>query len=147
MRSRHECYVRDFDDLSFFDVLLVFLTEDPFVFTENVKWVERPDLRLPRVLERGDPLVFIVLKVAVGQVPVVFRRFFVNCFLTEVFRLGLGKISEEYFENDTVRFCGSSIGCDGELTIIKVRDCFQDEAVGIERLWPTDSTGRVSVGV
>ena len=34
---------------------------------------------------------------------------------------------------------------DGRLTIVKVRDGFQDVAVGVERLRPTDSTGRVPV--
>jgi len=33
------------------------------------------------------------------------------------------------------------------LTIIEVRDGFQNVAVGIERLWPTDTTGGVPVRV
>jgi len=45
-----------------------------------------------------------------------------------------------------VRLCASGIECGG-LTIVKVRDCSQDVAAGVERLWPTDSTGGVPMRV
>ena len=39
------------------------------------------------------------------------------------------------------------IAYDGGLTIVKVRDRFQDVAIGIEGFWPINSTGRVPVRV
>ena len=41
----------------------------------------------------------------------------------------------------------SDIECDGALTIVEVRDCSQDVAVGVECLWPADLTGGVSARV
>jgi len=41
----------------------------------------------------------------------------------------------------------SDIECGGGLTIVKIRDCLQDMAVGVEGLWSTDPTGGVSVRV
>jgi hypothetical protein len=46
-----------------------------------------------------------------------------------------------------VRLYANGIECGGELTIVKVRDCFQGVAVGVESLWPTDPTGGVPVRV
>ena len=64
------------------------------VLAGNRKWVGRTNPRLGR----GDLIILLVLKVAVGQISVVFRGFFfVDCFL-EVFRLGLREVPEEYFE-------------------------------------------------
>ena len=39
----------------------------------------------------------------------------------------------------------SDIECGGGLTIVKIRDCLQDVAAGVESLWSTDPTGGVSV--
>jgi hypothetical protein len=39
------------------------------------------------------------------------------------------------------------VECGGVLTAVKVRDCLQDAAVGVERPWATDSTGGVPVRV
>jgi len=98
LRSRHERHVRDFDDLPFFDVFLILFTEDPFILAANGKWDKRINPGLARVSERGDLLVLIVLKVAVGRISVVFGRFFViNFFLAEVLRLGLREVPEEHF--------------------------------------------------
>ena len=71
----------------------MFLANNLFVLAGNRERVERANLRLGCVLERGDFLILIVLEVTVGQIAVekvVFipRFLFVNCFL-EVFRLGL----------------------------------------------------------
>ena len=41
----------------------------------------------------------------------------------------------------------SDIECGGGLTIVKIRDCLQDMAVGVKALWSTDPTRGVSVGV
>jgi len=97
-RSRHERHVRDFDDLPFFDALLVFFTDDPFIFARDTEWVEQMNLRRIRAFERGDLLVLIFLEVAVRQISVVFRRLFVIDFLAEISRLGFRKIPEEHFE-------------------------------------------------
>ena len=37
--------------------------------------------------------------------------------------------------------------CSGALTIVKVGNCLQDTAVGIERLWPTNTTGVIPVRI
>ena len=39
----------------------------------------------------------------------------------------------------------SDIERGGGLTIVKIRDCLQDVAAGVESLWSTDPTGGVSV--
>jgi len=39
------------------------------------------------------------------------------------------------------------VECGGRLTIIKVGDCFENVAIGVERLWPTDPTGGVPVRI
>ena len=41
----------------------------------------------------------------------------------------------------------SNIKCGGRLTIVKVRDCFENVAGCVKRLWPACSTGRVPVGI
>ena len=46
-----------------------------------------------------------------------------------------------------MRFHTSGIECGGRLTIVKVRDCLQDVAVGVEGFWPTDAGRGVSVRV
>ena len=46
-----------------------------------------------------------------------------------------------------MKLCTSDIECGGGLTIVKVRDFLQDTAVGIECLWPTDTTGGVPIRV
>ena len=46
-----------------------------------------------------------------------------------------------------MRLSASDIECGGVLTIVKVRDCLQNVAAGIEGLWITDPTGGVSVRV
>jgi len=73
LHLRHISHVRDFDNLPLFNALLVLFTGDLFVLDRNCN--------------RGNLLIFIVLKVAVGQISVVFCGFmyFVNCFLGEVF--------------------------------------------------------------
>ena len=148
MHSRHERHVRDFDKLPLFGMLLVFLREDLVVFARGRKRVERMSLVFARVLERGDLLVLIVLKVAVGQISVVFGRFFVfDFFLAEVFRLGLRKVTEEHCWGDAVRILASVVECGGGLTIVKVRDGFENVTVCVERLWPADPAGIVSVGI
>jgi len=104
LHSRYERHVEDFDDLSFFDALLVLFTQDSFILARSVERVEWISPLLVRVFERGDLLVLVVLKVAVGQISIVFRRFIViDFFRAEGFRLGLRKVPEEHFENNTVR--------------------------------------------
>ena len=46
-----------------------------------------------------------------------------------------------------MRLCGSDIECGGVLTVVKIRDCLQNVAAGVESLWPTDPTRGVSVRV
>ena len=46
-----------------------------------------------------------------------------------------------------MRFPASDTKCGGGPTIFKVRDCFENVAVCVERLWPADSTGRVPVRI
>jgi len=76
----------------------VLLTEDPAVFAGNRERVERVNLGLARVLERGEPLVFVILKIAVRQISVVCCRFFVeNFLLAEVLQFGLFEVPEEHF--------------------------------------------------
>ena len=41
----------------------------------------------------------------------------------------------------------SGVKCGSVRTVIEVRDCLQDVAIGVESFWPTDSTGDVSVRV
>ena len=148
LRSRHERHVRDLDNFPLFNVLFVLLTNNLAVSAGNPKRVERMDLLLVCACKRGDLLILIFLKVAIGQISVVFCGFFVaDFFLAEVFRSRLCKVPEEHFENDTVRFCVSGTECDGRLTIVEVRDSFQDEAVGVEGLRSTDSAEGVPVRV
>jgi hypothetical protein len=101
------------------------------------------------VLEWGGSLILIILKVAVGDIPIIFRKFFVvNYILVGVFWLGVCEILEEpfpiserilemilqeHFEN--MRLCAHGIKCGSGLTIVKVGNCFQDLAIGVERLW------------
>ena len=100
------------------------------------------------MLEQGDPLVLIVLKIAVGRISVVFGGFLVvGLFLVEVSRLGLGEVPKENFEKGIMRLCASGIECGGGLTVIEVRECFQNVAVCVERPWLTYSTGGVSARV
>jgi len=73
--------------------------------------------RLIRVFERGDPLILVVLKVPKGTLKTTLRR----------------------------HASGTERG--GGLTAIEIRDCFQNVAVGVERLWPTDPTGGVPMGI
>jgi len=104
--SHHERHVRDFDDLPLFDALLVLLREDLVFFPNNRKRVKLVSLGLARALERGGPLVLIILKVAVRQISVVFGGFsVVNFFLAKILRLGLRKVPEEHFGNGVVSFC------------------------------------------
>ena len=71
------------------------LLEDLAVFAGNREWIERVNLGLGRVLGRGEPLVFVILEIAVGQISVAFCRFFVaNFFLVEVIQLGLFEVPE-----------------------------------------------------
>ena len=46
-----------------------------------------------------------------------------------------------------MRHCANGIECGGILTVVKVRDCLQDMAIGVESSWPTDSTRGVPVRV
>ena len=46
-----------------------------------------------------------------------------------------------------MRPSSSSIECGGVRTVVEVRYCLQDMAIGVEGFWPTDSTGDVSVRV
>jgi hypothetical protein len=46
-----------------------------------------------------------------------------------------------------MRLCTSDTGCGDVLTVIKVRDCLQNVAAGVEGLWPADPTGKVPVRV
>ena len=46
-----------------------------------------------------------------------------------------------------MRSCASGIERFGGLTLVKIRDRFQDMAIGVEGLFPTDSTGWVPVRV
>jgi len=99
--SRHERHVRDPDNLHLFSVLLVFFIGDSSVLARNPKRVERMNNRLACVLGRKDLLILIVLKVAVGQVPIVFRGYSVVSYnSTEVFRLDLCNFPGEHFENN-----------------------------------------------
>ena len=41
----------------------------------------------------------------------------------------------------------NSIECDGVRTVVEVRDCLQDMAIGVERSWPADATGGVLVRI
>ena len=46
-----------------------------------------------------------------------------------------------------LRYCTGDIECGGVPTIVKVRNCLQNVAVGVERLRPADTTGRIPVRV
>ena len=57
-------------------------------------------VQLVCAFERDNLLVLIVLKVAVREISIVIRRFFiVDCFLAKIFRLGFPGVPEEDFEN------------------------------------------------
>ena len=103
--------------------------------------------RFGGVLERGDPLVLIFLKVAVGQISVVLcSSFFVNFFL-DVLRLGLCEIPEKYLKTTTLGSTRMISSVAGALTVVKIWDRLEDVTVGVECLWPTDSTRRVPMRV
>jgi hypothetical protein len=86
LHSRQERHVRDFDNLPLFNVFLVLLTtEDLPALTWNSRRVAHMDLRLDCALGRGNLIILIVLKVAVRDISVVFRRLLVvNYILAEV---------------------------------------------------------------
>ena len=46
-----------------------------------------------------------------------------------------------------LRFCASDTKCGGVPTIVKVRNCLQNVAVGVEGLRPADTTGGIPVRV
>ena len=69
-----------------------------FVLSENSKRVRRTSLRFGFLLDRNEPFVLVVLKVAVGQMTVVFCRFFFVDRFVEVSRLRFCEVPEEYFE-------------------------------------------------
>ena len=46
-----------------------------------------------------------------------------------------------------MRPCASGIECGGVRTVVKVRDCLQDMAIGVESFWPTDPAGGVPVRI
>ena len=50
-------------------------------------------------------------------------------------------------QSATVSPGASGVKCGGVRTVVEVRDCLQDMAIGVESFWPTDSTGDVSVRV
>ena len=50
-------------------------------------------------------------------------------------------------QSGTVSPGANGVKCGGVLTVIEVRDCLQDVAIGVESFWPTNSTGDVSVRV
>ena len=97
LHSRHERHVRDLDNLPLVNAFLA-VFPDNLDFVGNHKRTGRTSLRLSFLRKRSDLPVLIVLKVAVGHISVVFRRFFfIDCFL-EIFRLGLCEVPEKYFE-------------------------------------------------
>ena len=75
MHLRQERHVRDFDNLPLFDAFLVLSTEYLLAHTRSPERIERMNLGFDFALERGDPIILIVLKVTVGKISVVFRRF------------------------------------------------------------------------
>ena len=46
-----------------------------------------------------------------------------------------------------MRILASVVECGGGLTIVKVRDCFENVTVCVERLWSADPTGMIPVGI
>jgi len=110
-----------------------------------------PHRRAPRAPHGGcffprrtNKLVHFVIEATVVQVPVDSRGLFVNSLHLEALRLGFCGVLEENFGTDGMRLCTSGTEC-GELTIVKVRNRLQSVTIGVEHLWPTETTGGVWV--
>ena len=148
LHSRHECNVWDWDNLPLANVFPVFFAKDFAVLTGNRKWIKWASLshRSGFLVEQGDFLIVLVLKVAIRRIIIVIRIFFVNRFL-EVFGLRFFNTPRENFRNDGLGLRRENIECGGVLTIVKIRNRLQNVAVRVERLWSTNATSGVSVRV
>lgn len=73
LHSRHVRNIRNFDDLPLLDALLLLIATGISDASDNVHRVRH--FRFACTSGRGGLLVVIILEVAIGQIPVLFRSF------------------------------------------------------------------------